>query len=71
MICTYTAIKYFPLVFVSLITNIYPLLVAVFSYLFYRVALSRLDQGVLIFSFIGVALIITGSTNQEDKGLDA
>ena len=63
MFCSYFAIKYFPLVLVSLVTNITPLLVALFSYILYRVGLSRMDIANLIISFIGVAILITGAQN--------
>jgi drug/metabolite transporter (DMT)-like permease len=48
-------------VFVSLVTNIAPLLVALFSYILYKIALQRLDIINLFVSFAGVALLITGS----------
>jgi drug/metabolite transporter (DMT)-like permease len=65
MFTSYFAIAYFPLVLVSLVTNITPLLVAVFSYIFYRVGLSKTDTIILIVSFLGVAILITGSTSEE------
>ena len=43
MYCAYLSIKYFPLVFVSLITNIAPLILAIFAYLIFREKLDRLD----------------------------
>ena len=60
MFCSYFAIKYFPLVLVSLVTNITPLLVALFSYFLYKVGLTRMDIANLILSFIGVAILISG-----------
>jgi drug/metabolite transporter (DMT)-like permease len=65
MFCSYFAIKYFPLVLVSLVSNITPLLVAVFSYILYRVGLSKMDIANLIISFLGVAILITGGQNQN------
>ena len=47
--------------FVSLVTNIAPLLVALFSYILYKIALERLDIINLFVSFAGVFLLITGS----------
>ena len=60
MFCSYFAIKYFPLVLVSLVTNITPLLVALFSYFLYKVGLARMDIANLILSFLGVAILISG-----------
>ena len=69
----YTCIKYFPLVLVSLVTNIAPLLIALFSWYFYGVGLSKLDLSVLIVSFAGVLILILGSgeclsLSKGDKG---
>jgi len=63
MFCNYLAIKYFPLVFISLVTNIAPLLVALFSYIIYKIALQKIDIINLFVSFGGVALLITGSAD--------
>lgn len=65
MYCAYLAIKYFPLVYVALITNLAPLLVALFSYLLYKEGLSRMDTIILFLSFIGVTVLITGSFSEE------
>jgi drug/metabolite transporter (DMT)-like permease len=62
MFCSYFAIKYFPLVLVSLVTNITPLLVALVSYFLYKVGLARMDIANLILSFLGVAILISGDT---------
>ena len=67
MICTFISIKCFPLVFVSLFASIYPLLVALLSYILYKVALSKIDVGVLIVSFVGVIFLIIGSID-DGKG---
>jgi len=61
MFCTYHVIKYFPLVYISIVANIAPLLIALFSYLIYRERLTSLDMIVLLLSFIGVSVLITGS----------
>ena len=66
MFCNYLAIKYFPLVFVSLVTNIAPLLVALFSYIIYKIALQKIDIINLFVSFAGVALLITGSAAEPE-----
>jgi len=54
-------------VFVNLVHNISPLLLAVLSYWLYKVALTRLEIVVLAVSFIGVSLIISGSLNENTK----
>ncbi len=61
MFCTYYVIKYFPLVYVSLVTNIAPLLIALFGFLLYREKLTVMDTCILIVSFFGVSVLITGS----------
>lgn len=67
IICTYTCVKYLPLVFVSLIYNLSPLLTALFSYFFYSIGLSRIDTLVLVLSFLGVVLLVTGSLTEENS----
>ena len=57
----YTCIKYFPLVLVSLVSNIAPLLIALFSWLYFQVSLSKMDLWILIISFGGVVLLISSS----------
>ena len=68
MFCNYFAIQYFPMVFVSLVSNIAPLLVALFSYIIYKIALHKLDILNLILSFIGVALLILGTPEKAKDG---
>jgi drug/metabolite transporter (DMT)-like permease len=65
MFCTYYVIKYFPLVYVSIVANTAPLLIAFFAFLIYRERLTSLDIGVLLVSFLGVAVLITGSLEKE------
>lgn len=60
MFCTYYVIKYFPLVYISLVANTAPLLIAFFAFLFYQEKLTKLDVAILIVSFLGVAVLITG-----------
>lgn len=67
MYCAYHAIKYFPIVFVSLILNLAPLLVVLFSYILYREMISRFDTMVLFASFIGVCVLITGSFEEHEE----
>ena len=65
MFCQYQSIKYFPLVFVSLVQNLAPLLVALTSYVLYKLPLTRLDASVLLVSFFGVLLLVTGGAKKE------
>jgi drug/metabolite transporter (DMT)-like permease len=62
----YTCIKYFPIVVVNLVSNIAPLLIAVMSFFLYKVALSKLEVVILIVSFIGCIILITGAFSPED-----
>ena len=59
LVCIYTSIKYLPLVYVSLVSNLGPLLTAVFSFFLLKKGLSKLDTAVLLVSFGGVCLLIT------------
>ncbi|TNV77077.1 hypothetical protein FGO68_gene5109 [Halteria grandinella] len=61
LICVYTSIKYLPLVYIALSQNMSPLLTALLSYLFLKKGLNILDTLVLLVSFGGVALLITGA----------
>ena len=58
--CLYTAIKYLPLVVASLIQNLSPLFTAIFSYIFLKKGLTKLRAAVLVVSFIGVVVMLTG-----------
>jgi drug/metabolite transporter (DMT)-like permease len=64
LMCLYVCIKHYPLVFVSLVQNISPLLIALFSYYFYRVGLSMHESWILLISFIGVIILVTGSFDE-------
>ena len=66
MFCQYYTIKYFPLVFVSLVQNLAPLLVALTSYVLYKQALTHLDTSVLLLSFIGVIMLVTGGAKKSN-----
>ena len=70
MVAIYESIKHFPLVFVSLVSNTAPLLTAILSYWLFGVGLSLLDSGVLIVSFAGVAILITGDSKSDTPGSD-
>ena len=54
------------MVFVSLVQNLAPLLVALTSYVLYKQALTRLDTSVLLVSFLGVIMLITGGAKKEN-----
>ena len=56
-----TGVKYLPLVYIALATNLSPLFTAVLSYIIFKEKLKPLDIGVLFVSFIGVIILITGS----------
>lgn len=66
MVCLYTAVKYVPLVYISLVNTLGPLLIAVASYFILRVALSKLDTTILLVSFYGVIILITGTLSEGD-----
>jgi drug/metabolite transporter (DMT)-like permease len=61
LVCVYTSVKYLPLVYTSLTSNLGPLLTAVFSYFLLKKGLSRLDTVILLVSFVGVVIMIMGS----------
>jgi drug/metabolite transporter (DMT)-like permease len=65
LVCVYTSVKYLPLVYVSISSNFGPLLTAVFSYFMLKKGLSGVDSMVLLVSFGGVILMITGSLEQD------
>ena len=58
--CIYTSVMYLPLVYVALVSNLGPLLTAVISYLYLGVRLSTLETSILVISFVGVILLVTG-----------
>lgn len=70
MVCIFNSIKYFPLVFVSLISNLTPLLTALLSLLLFKVGLSMLDTCILLLSFVGVTVLITGGNKKTQPDLD-
>jgi drug/metabolite transporter (DMT)-like permease len=60
MSCLYYAIKYLPLVVASLIQNLSPIFTAIFSYVMLKKGLTPLKIAVLIISFAGVVVMLTG-----------
>ena len=58
--CVYGSIKYLPLVVTSLIQNLSPLYTALLSYKYMNKGLNRLEIVILIESFVGVIMLITG-----------
>ena len=59
----YNAIRYLPLVEVSLITNTMPLFTAVMGLYLLKEHLLGHEVGLMITSFIGVMVLITGKTH--------
>jgi len=47
------------------VTNIAPLLVALFSFFLHKVALEKMDIANLIISFLGVAVLISGDSKSS------
>jgi drug/metabolite transporter (DMT)-like permease len=70
MVCIFSSIKYFPLVFVSLISNLTPLLTALLSFILFKKGLSGLDTTILIVSFIGVTVLITGTPSKTTVDME-
>ena len=70
IVCVYTSVKFLPLVYVSLSSNLGPLLVALFAYFYYGIPVSKIDVIILIVCFIGVAILITG-TVQDPSFVDS
>ena len=64
---------FFPVVFMTLVQNLSPLLIALFSYILYRVKLNLIEVGVLITSFVGFIILVTGSFEEsiEESNEDA
>ena len=71
LVCIYTSVKYLPLVYTSLTSNLGPLLTAVFSYYFLKKSLSRMDSIILIISFLGVVIMILGSLQADSPAPSA
>jgi drug/metabolite transporter (DMT)-like permease len=71
--CVYTSVKYLPLVYVSLVSNIGPLFIALFSWLLFKKGLSSFDTLTLLLSFLGVCVLVTASptTSQSEFPLFA
>ncbi len=61
MVSVYTAVKGLPPVYVALSSNFSPLFTALLSYVMIKVPITRLDIQVLIISFIGVGILISGT----------
>ena len=65
LVCIYTSVKYLPLVYTALTSNLGPLLTALGSYFFFKKGLNRIEIIVLIVSFLGVVVMILGSFEAE------
>ena len=61
MVSVYTAVKGLPPVYVALSSNFSPLITALLSYVLIKVPITRLDIQILIISFIGVGVLISGT----------
>ncbi len=61
MVSVYTAVKGLPPVYVALSSNFSPLFTALLSYVMIKVPITKLDIQVLIISFIGVGILISGT----------
>ena len=53
--------------FLALVVNMTPLVIAILSYIILRERMSCMDILVLIISFVGVIVLIFGSINNETK----
>jgi len=60
LVAVYICAKAFPVVYVSLFQNVVPLSTAALSYIVLKKGLTRLELAVMIVSFIGVVILITG-----------
>ena len=58
------AIRELPLVLVTIAMNTMPLFTAIFGYLFFGEFLENIQKIVLVVSFIGVAVMVTGDREQ-------
>lgn len=65
--CMYTSVKYLPLVYVALISNIGPLFIAIFSWILFKKGLNRNETITLLVSFIGVVILVTGNSYSKDS----
>lgn len=66
----YTAVKYLPLVYVALVSNIGPLFIAIFSWFIFKKGLNRNETITLVVSFIGVCILVTGNTESKQNSID-
>lgn len=66
LVAVYICAKAFPVVYVGLFQNIVPLSTAALSYLVLKKGLTRLELAVMVVSFIGVILLITGEVKEAE-----
>jgi len=59
------AIKTLPLVLVSIVANLVPLVTAVLSYFILREKLNSIEKVGIVVSFVGVAIMITGKNKNS------
>ena len=61
------SVKELPLVLVTIAMNLMPLITAIFGYVFLGEVLDTIQKLVLVFSFIGVTVMITGNTGADSN----
>lgn len=66
----FDAVRYLPLVEVALITNLMPLFVAIFGYLYLKERLKLSEIAVLVICFFGVAILILGGNSKSKNSED-
>jgi drug/metabolite transporter (DMT)-like permease len=67
LVSVYTAAKVFPLITVTLVQNMSPLITALMSYFYLKKGLTPMESSVLIISFTGVVVLITGSLEEDQQ----
>ena len=70
LLCSIYAIKYLPLVFVSLVQSTGPLWISLLGYYLLKESISRVYVICLIVAFLGVALMIVGTVFRNDGNED-
>ena len=66
LVAVYVCAKAFPIVYVGLFQNVVPLSTAALSYIVLKEGLTRLEMAVMVVSFIGVVLLITGEAQESE-----
>ena len=63
----YTALKHLPLVVVALTQNMAPLFTVLFSCMFFRIRIACFDVGILMVTFGGVVLMLSGIVDNSER----